>query len=273
MAANPPQIHYQPWYNLIVAWAHNGALSITPATLIDKIRSQLDPHEHGFIPPPSTNCKLQFRLQVRIHSVRCWNLAGRTIALAVDDYSVRNTSDQEQVCGLVDSGTALHVPACGYKLPSSLANLVLRNDADDKDNTLVHIIAPSGNACMTYVDVTWRFDGPIKLTTDFWFQSDMHKLIASSNKVKEYTGSINATVKETLGLLRTQVQQGYIETIINGIKKTAEVVTVAGTVSLSDEDRESLVELSEAIKNLSMDRTSEYSLVNDSGEVGESPPT
>lgn len=257
VSTNPPQITYQPWYNLIIAKTHSGGLDFTPAKLVDAVKAQLDPHKHGFTDK-------DFRLQVRVHLVRCWNLSGRTIALAIDDYSVRNKSDQEQVCGLVDSGTALHTPACGYKLSSSLSNIVLRNDADDKDDVIIHVIAPTNNACITYVDVTWRFDGPIALTgADKWFVTDMQRLVNHSASIAQATKKISPTVSEMLGMLREQLKSGYIDTIINGITKTAEVVAVAG----ADDDRKTLEEICASLQRvttlLDKDTISEVSLLSD----------
>lgn len=239
MLSNPPQITYQPWYNLIVAYPHEGELKLTPKLLVEKMRVQLDPNEHGFIKTAN------FRLQVRIHSVRSWNLTGRSLAMSIDDYSVRSQSDQEQICGIVDAGTALHVPACGFKIPVSLSNIVLRNDADDKDDVIVNIMAPTGNSCMTYVDVTWRFDGPIRAPT---FRYDMQTLIGGVKAVKQNTSKIKDDLSEITGVIRSQLRSGYIDTIINGISKTAEVVAIAGASEIED----SLRELSESMRKLSV---------------------
>lgn len=253
MPTNPPQIAYQPWYNLIVAKQHLGTLSLTPKLLVEAIRTQLDPHGHGFIPAgafDASKVALPFRLQFRVHSVRAWNLTGRTLALAIDDFSVRNASDQEQICGLVDCGTALHVPACGFKIPASLSNIVLRNDNDDADDTIVHVIAPSGNTCMTYVEVSWRFDGPIKVPT---FATEMQKLLGSTNVIKKSTTTLQEDVSTLTGIVRNQMNKGYIDTVINGISKVAEVVAVAG----AEDANVSLSRLTASIDqlNLSLNRS------------------
>lgn len=269
MPTNPPQIHYQPWYNLTLAISHNGGLDLTPSGIVDKIRSQLDPHSHGFI-PKDREAALPFRLQFRIHSVRTWNLSGRQIGLVIDDFSVHNAKDQEQICGLVDCGTSLHVPACGFKLPSSLATLVMRNDADDKDDKILHVIAPSGSACMTYIELTWRFDGPLKLSSQYWFQPDLQKLLSSSNRIKDATTETSNLVSQITDLLRNQLKCGYVDTAINGIAKTAEVVYAAGTTSLSSDDRDLLLGIRNAIQSLNLDGVSEASMLNDVQESIES---
>lgn len=80
---NPPNITYQPWYPLTVAYVANvGANkdeSMTPVKLAGHIKLQLDPKKTGLADAPT--------LQMRILSIRCRNLTGRTIAFSVDDYA------------------------------------------------------------------------------------------------------------------------------------------------------------------------------------------
>lgn len=216
---NPPQIDYQPWYRVILAVSHTASKTFTPAIVVEKIRSQLDPHGHGFLPATES----AFRLQFKLHSIRCWNLTGRQIALSVNDYSVRNTSGQEQLCGLVDCGTALHIPCCGFKLPQSISNLVLRNDNDDKDDPMLDVIAPTGNSCMTYLEVSWRFDGPLKIQS---FQCDMYKLLVNQQQTKKILEQSAATLAH-ISQVADESKPSFIERTISGVSKAAEVVAVA----------------------------------------------
>lgn len=229
VGSNPPQVTYQPWYNLIISDMHTDGKDYTPAKIVSLITTQLDPHKHGFT---ATNLRLQFRLL----EVRSWNLNGRNIGLAIDDYSVRNKSDQEQICGIIDSGTALHVPGVGFKTPISLANLVLRNDNDDKDDTIVHIVAPAKSQCVTYLTVCWRFDGPIKLTS---FSTEFERLIGSNNVIRADVRKLTEYAKDFSENSRTNV-------ILNSISKAAEVVTPV----LLAEDRDIIRDLCDSMRTL-----------------------
>lgn len=183
--SNPPDVTYQPWYPLTVV--HSGStndLHITVKDLVAEIRAQLDPTGHGLhaaIPSPSkgqpnlVRCLLDNAdvtapvINLRLLSVRAWNLTGRIISLSVEDFTDINTAtkDTDALCGLVDTGSATHVPAVGYELPFTHRNIVLRNDVDEGKAMLYHIMAPATDTYIVYTNILWKFDGPAKILTGF----------------------------------------------------------------------------------------------------------
>lgn len=220
---NPPQVTYQPWYPLTLVFSHTSGKVFTPAKIVNQIRAQLDPQQHGFI--PATLTTPQFRLQFRVLSIRTWNLTGRQIALSVNDFTARVSSGSEQLCGIVDTGTALHVPCCGFRLPETFASIVLRNDNDDMNDALADVIAPAGNSCMTYIDVMWRFDGPVKLVAPF--QTDMYKLLINQQKTRQVLEESAATLAH-ISQVADETRPTFVGRVVDGLVKTAEVVAIAG---------------------------------------------
>lgn len=179
VSSNPPDITYQPWYPCTVV--HMGAssdLSITVGNLVTELASQLDPYHrafHGTLASGTVRCVIDSkdvtspRLNIRLQSVRAWNLTGRIISLSVDDFSDigKTVGEADSLCGLVDTGSATHVPAVGFELPLSHRNIVLRNSTAEESAQLYHVMAPSSDTFIVYTNVLWRCDGPAKLASGF----------------------------------------------------------------------------------------------------------
>lgn len=181
---NPPSVAYQPWMPVTVVHAGvSGEITITVSDLINQLISQIDPTKHAILPPDRNNRPTAV-INIRLRSVRAWNMTGKMIALSVDDFSDADKAiaDVDTLCGLVDTGSASHVPAVGYDLPESHKNIVLRNGTDnstDKSAVLYHVISGSDDSCIIYTNIFWKCDGPAKFSQ---FQDKMMETILEMNK-------------------------------------------------------------------------------------------
>lgn len=183
--SNPPNITYQPWMPITVVHSGvSGAITITVKDLIGQLIAQIDPTQHAIVDKAVIN--------IRLRSVRAWNMTGKMIALSVDDYSDADKaiSDVDTLCGLVDTGSAAHVPAVGYELPESHKNIVLRNGTDsstDSKAVLYHVVSASTDTCIIYTSIFWKCDGPVKFSQ---FQDKMMEAILEINKNAKLTAKI-----------------------------------------------------------------------------------
>lgn len=193
--SNPPSVSYQPWMPLTVVHSgKSGSITMTVEDLVAQIKTQLDPTMHAF--------KDSLVLNIRIRSVRAWNLTGKMIALAVDDYSDADKAiaDVDTLCGEVDTGSAAHVPAVGYEMPASHKHIVLRNGTDnstDKKVVVYHVSCPETDTCIIYTSIFWKMDGPTKFTQ---FSDKMKEALISINyrsrKIQQNTDNSSDRLKK-----------------------------------------------------------------------------
>lgn len=208
---NPPAVTYAPWQPVTLVISHTADLTVKVNDLLPYLRSQLDPNNRGF--NQATTGDGRFVVQFRFRSITSWNLTGRVISLSVEDFTdnASSTGGRDQLCGLVDTGTATHTPAVGFRIPSSLAHHVLRTDDVTGPAYLFTITSPTGSQCVTYLKVYYRFDGPVKHPT----------IISPLTEIE--------TTLETVANKITQAKErSTIELVVNGIKYAAEAVAVVG---------------------------------------------
>lgn len=211
--SNPPQVTYIPWNNVTLVISHNTDLSLKVNDILGYLKSQLDPTSRGFNSTESGDKR--FVVQMRIHSIASWNLTGRVISLSVEDFSDTNTatSGRDQLVGLVDTGTSTHTPAVGYKIPSNLSQHVIRTDDVTGPMYLLTVTAPSGSQLVTYVKISYRFDGPAK-----------HPEILSP------LAEIETTIKEAV---KDYNKRSTIDILVDGIAYTAQIAAVTSLASNS----------------------------------------
>lgn len=190
--SNPPQVAYQPWSPIIIVHSGvSGEITITLKDLVTQLKSQVDPTKHCF--------KDDMIINLKIRSVRAWNLSGRIIALSVEDFSDSDQAirDTDMLCGLVDTGAGSHVPAVGYELPLTHRNIVLRNGAGESDKTAIiyHIVSGADDAVVIYTSVLWKCDGPSKVSQ---FQNQMLNAVRSiqqsTSKMSGRTSKSNSSL-------------------------------------------------------------------------------
>lgn len=227
---NPPGITYQPWYHLIVVDTFSSAQIYDVPKIASKLRSQIDPTKHGFNWKDDGNDP--FRLQFRLQTVRCWSLSGMTIALAVEDFAdlSKDGGGRDQVCGLVDMGNQNHVPAIGFELPQHLKGAVLRNDDLQAKLKLFTVLTDKDMTAVVYINLNWRFDGPITLPTFISYAERIMRIgrqIANSNdKHSKYLSEIESNTEE----IAKHTSSSIIEAVIDGAKVAAQVVVPAARV-------------------------------------------
>lgn len=246
--SNPPGINHQPWFQTTVVHAGvSGDITIKVSDLISQLVRQLDPHGHGFA-PSSANNSLGPVVNIRVRSIRAWNLSGRMVALSVDDYSdtEKAISDVDTLCGLVDTGSSAHIPAVGYELPESHKNIVLRNGSDkstDRDAVIYHVVSAANDAVIIYTSIYWKFDGPAK------FSAFHNQMLASVRRIERSANNID----RTLEIMKENAEEcDHGSTIVDGVRKIAPFViaTAASSGSVAMLDR--IHELEERIRHMSI---------------------
>lgn len=204
--SNPPDITYQPWYPATVVHIGSSSdLHITVNDLVKELAAQLDPYHHAFhgnTKDHTVRCLLDSkdvdapRLNLRLQSVRAWNITGKIISLSIDDFSdiSKAISDSDSLVGLVDTGSVTHIPAVGYELPMSHRSIVLRNSTDEGGAQLYHVMAPNTDTFIVYTNVLWRCDGPSKVINGFEDKmiSLMKRISSNTKTTNEVLGNGNA---------------------------------------------------------------------------------
>lgn len=234
--SNPPIVSYQPWFSTTVVHAGvSGDITIKVSDLITQLVQQLDPTQHGFKTKKDGSNVGGAILNIRIRSIRAWNLTGRMIALTVDDYSDADKAiaDVDALCGIVDTGSQSHIPAIGFEMPESHKNIVLRNGTDsssDKDAVLYHIVSPSSDTCIIYTSIFWKFDGPAKFTS---FHNSM---LTSVQQIERNVFHIENNVGKILDIATQEDSKNkgdYGNLVVDGITKIAPYVISAAAANES----------------------------------------
>lgn len=220
LPSNPPEVTHQPWMPLTVVHSGmSGDISMTVRDIVLQAVRQLDPTGHAFKPHSENWSASECVLQIRIRSIRVWNVTGRMIALSVDDFSDANKaiSDVDTLCGLVDTGSAAHVPSVGYDLPSTHKHIVLRNDSLTSKAIVYHVNCPSNDVCIIYTNIFLRCDGPAKVSS---FNDSMSKMVSRiRGEVVDMNKSVSDIKKATDKLV--EHDRG---TIGKAISKGAEII-------------------------------------------------
>lgn len=244
-SSNPPDITQQPWYPYVVTDTFAGSKNYTVKIICDILRTRMDPNGWGLNPTASDSpvSRVPFRIQVRIQAVYVWNLSGKFITLSIEDFHDTNSASggRDQLCGLIDSGTQLHTPAVGYRLPLNSRQTVLRNDDVEGGIYIAHSQSADGDLCLIHFHILWRFDGPSKPPTFtgvslFNISEDLRVLNDAAKTLKDITEENRKEKPST------------ISKIINGVQQLALLVsTVTADETLKFEpSRDGLISITES---------------------------
>lgn len=266
---NPPSVTYQPWNSVTLVKTFQGNISVQANDILQMMRDQLDPTGRGF--NATTSGDSRFVVQLRIFSVRAWNLTGRVLSLSVDDFGdyLPAQGGRDQLCGIVDTGTSTHTPAVGYDLPMSHRNHVIRTDDQTGTDYLFNIQSSPNDQCIAYIRLAYRFDGPVKApqyllpidkilhhakSTDVNIQTTTTHLIELKGMVSELRNIADKIDSESKPSLLTKV--------VDGVKTTAMLVSALSAefedLGLSRESSvSSAFEMSERVDDLACDAFSE----------------
>lgn len=256
LGPNPPEVTYQPWNPVTLVKQTNKSLDIKVSDLSTILKLQIDPTKRGLNQITDKSRDDRFIVQFRVLSIRAWNLTGRVISLSVEDWTDTKSGSggRDQLCGLIDTGSNVHTPAVGFSLPSTHRHHVLRTDDIENDVIVFHIGCGSNEACIIYVDVLYRFDGPVTIPTFFSFSNHVISKISATNKfakktvesVDQLNGTadtireIASSARDALDELKLIAQNteaskpSTVSKITNGVEKIAMLVS-----ALAFEDSES----------------------------------
>lgn len=227
---DPPQLAFQPWNHITLAWYQKPA-DVNFGDLVNKIKSQLDPNETGFHPE-------KLAIQMKIHSIRVWNISGKHIALTVYDYIDGDNDDQ--LCGDMDAGSNTGIPRLGYELPITFRQHVVRNDSKTGKNVLFTVSSATNDMILHYVRMEWRFDGPVKAPSiDLDWQRRSYEI---------QRDNLNTNVRAADAIVKIlDAQPSLVQRVIdNVIHHAAEIALVA-------DDKRVLTDLADSLRVLTFD--------------------
>lgn len=233
-STNPPDVTYQPWNSVTLVHSFSQKFDCQTKTLIEQLRTQLDPEKRGF--NQTTSGDRRFVVQMKIYSIQAWNLTGRMLALTVDDYSEARSAagGRDQLVGIVDTGTQSHTPCVGYLLPASHRQMVLRTDDKQGEDYIYTLIAGGTDQCIVYTRISYRFDGPVQPPRILMPIGTTIKLLGDGNRtVNRVSVQVNG-LKEILKRLQEISENTYesrpstVEKIIDKVKYVAMAVAALG---------------------------------------------
>lgn len=270
VGTNPPPVDYQPWYPLTLVSVAKASSTMLVKDITQLFLNQLDPESHAFIRTKDQSNDYTFRFQFKILNIKVWSLTGKSVALTVVDYSDISRNEKDHVCGLVDTGTSLHVAGIGFVFPINLQTVVLRNDAQTRDVELYRILIPGKDEHISYISILWRLDGPISAPSGF--VSQMERLYESVSSIRRGVYSqapVVRSIQTDTSAIAAQTRPSVIDTLINGIKKTAEVVAIAGAADMTDTVVDSISQLTQAVEQLRMTVSGKVSVISEASTYDE----
>lgn len=251
---NPPDITYQPWCPLIVVMkSAKSELKATIKDIAEALIDQIDPLRHGFRAKDDSKVNKSGGplLQIKFRSVRAWNLTGHMIALSVNDISSDKSDNTDTLCGIADTGSANHTPAVGFEFPATHRDIVIRNDTGDRDIPIFHVVMPSGDSCVIYVAVFWRFDGPSKFVA---FNLSIAAMLRKTNVAVQAVNRSLVTMEPIMHNINDKIEKIEEHTdkggIGNAIIKGVEIAAPYVIPAIAAEDREVMQRMVKGIEQL-----------------------
>lgn len=253
---NPPIVDYQPWNHITLVKFFKGTESVQTQHILEMLRAQVDPMKRGF--NQQTSGDLRFVVQLKLKSVRAWNLTGKILALSVDDFNEQETAkdERDQLCGVIDTGTATHSPAVGFILPKNLQEKVIRTDDKQGDDYLFTSQVGDSDQGILYINIEYRFDGPIVLPKYFtpldYINSGFTTVAQGLDSQITATASLSkktSDMKKVLSRLKEISENTYasrptiLKRVISGLGEVA-MMAVATSIA-ADEDASSFCDLTE----------------------------
>lgn len=232
---NPPDVTYQPWNSLtLVHSTTETTYTCCAQDVLAMLRKQVDPTGRGF--NPSTSGDKRFVVQFKLHSIQAWNLTGKVLALAVDDYSEAQSAagGRDQLCGLVDTGSQTHTPCVGYLLPASHRQMVIRTDDKQGSDQLFTITSGGGDQLIIYLKIAYRFDGPVTPPKLLLPIGNCINLLTAGNRVNQRVAVRVEGIRDILTSLHEIAENTYeskpstIEKIVDKVKYVALAVSALG---------------------------------------------
>lgn len=163
-------------------------------------------------------------INLKIHSIRVWNLTGKAVSLSVYDYSNSSIGD-ERLAGLVDTGGPSSFPAIGYQLPLSLHDYVIRT-SDSKTSTLnvFNVTAAAGDRIVAYVKVEWKPDSKQKdLMINFDYNESVVRQITETNELIHNLTASSSNLEKSMKKV-SDSQPSTFRKVLDGVATTAAIV-------------------------------------------------
>lgn len=164
------------------------------------------------------------RINIRIQSIRLWNLTGKAVSLTVYDYTNTSVGD-EQLIGLVDAGGPNAFPALGYQMPLAIQEYVIRTSDNKSAKTSVFTVsAAAGDRICVYIKADWKPDSKQKdFAIKFAYDESSTAKIMQSNKILRNLQLSSAHIESKLDRINDS-QPSTFRKIVDGVVTTASIV-------------------------------------------------
>lgn len=254
-SANPPDVDFQPWHRVTLVDPFSGTMTVSVDSLRDKLRKQLDPTGRGFNPKDEGDKR--FVPQFKIHAIQAWNLTGHIISISVQDYtdSKSASSGQDQLAGIVDTGSPGLLPKVGFRFPASHRNHVLRCDDDEHAIQIASMQVGPSDQGLAYITLEYRFDGATTLPTT-------HNLFSVLTKCYANLRTINTSANHTT--VNTRLTADTAESILHKMKTFSVVAPPVSNQPDSSENQriiDLLLGIEKRLSILESPTTSEFDVV------------
>lgn len=232
---DPPTVDYQPWNRLILVHVFNpsdGSQTFTAKDFQLQLKKQVDPNNRGFnqIDIGQANALV---VQFRFKSFRVWNTTGKHLAMSVEDFTSPSKASRavDQLCGLMDSGSATRSPAIGYSLPSSASHFVVRVDTEQANSAILNVQASANDQLVMYTDLWYKFDGPVTVPKVFQpMDTVIHglsRLTTAQQDTLQSSLGIKAVIHrlERLASKADSERPSTIQKVVDGVKYGAMIIS------------------------------------------------
>lgn len=157
--SDPPCIIQNPWTPITVhfLWrlgtdSTTGLINVSDVS--SRLKQQLDSNTDE-----ARKIFKNFYVYMRIHSICCWNLTGKSVGLAVWDYS-SDSQDEDELGSWVDAGNSAGFPHIGYQWPMSLRVNSLSNADTNQSRRICTIVSGSREEVLVHIKLHYRFITP-----------------------------------------------------------------------------------------------------------------
>lgn len=214
---NPPDVTLQPFNNLTMVHIGSndkGVFEYTATDLIKELIAQVDPE--------GKQALAQDYVDIRLIRIRAWNLTGKTLNLALYDFTARQASDATSPCltTIMDVGNPTTYPSVGYEWPTTHQQSTLNSKVSRKVLTLV---SGAQAQCVLYLTLLWKFAGTPKPLSSGELLMEIAHTLDQSRKVQEETHQELKTVDGKLSITNARLrkivsaQPSLVSKIVDGV--------------------------------------------------------
>lgn len=204
---NPPDVTLSPFNHLVLVHLAEGSAfsSFKVKDLLTQLKSQVDPDSRQ-------NLEVGF-MELKIQSVRVWNLTGKMLTLRANDFVTSTTDAVVTLCTTMDVCGGADWARVAFEWPTTHKQVTL---SSSRDVSLFDVVTGANDKAIMYVTVLWRFTGQpvIKFSGDI-----LVNMSRNINSIRQTSQKLVTGQEESNRHLTEIVknQPGLVSKIIDGI--------------------------------------------------------